>query len=62
VTQKKESKVILGWYVISIDGELFIEEDTFLWLMRGDLKGETESEIIAAQYQALKTKYYTRKL
>jgi hypothetical protein len=31
----------------------------FLWLLRGDLKGETESEIIAAQDQASQTKYHT---
>ena len=24
-------------------------EDTFLWLLKGDLKAETESEIVAAQ-------------
>jgi hypothetical protein len=37
------------------------EEDTFLWLLKGDLKAETESEIVAAQDQALQTKYYTTK-
>ena len=46
--------------------QLISQEDTFLWLLRGDLKGETESEIIAAQDQALQTtyhatKYYTQK-
>jgi hypothetical protein len=30
--------------------------------MRGDLKGETESEIIAAQDQALQTKYLATKI
>jgi hypothetical protein len=29
-----------------------------LWLSRGDLKGETASEITAAQDQTLKTKYH----
>jgi len=33
------------------------EEDTLLWLSRGDLQGETGSAIIAAQDQALQTKY-----
>jgi len=28
----------------------------FLWLSKGELKGETENEIIAAQYRALQTK------
>jgi hypothetical protein len=38
------------------------EEDTFLWLSRGDLIGENESEIIAAQDQTFQTKYYATKI
>ena len=38
------------------------EEDTFHWLSKGDLKAETESEIVAAQDQALQTKYYATKI
>jgi len=38
------------------------EEDTFLWLTRGDLKGKTVSEIIAAQNEALQTKHYATKI
>jgi hypothetical protein len=34
----------------------------FLWLSKGDVKGETESEIIAAQDQALQTKYHATKI
>jgi len=30
----------------------------FLWLLKGDLKAETESEIVAAQDQVLQIKYY----
>ena len=41
----------------SMDRQLISEEDTFLWLSREDLKGKSESEIIAAQDQALQTKY-----
>ena len=44
-------------YIRNIDRQLFSEEDTFLWLQKGDLKAETESEIVAAQGQALRTKY-----
>jgi len=33
-----------------------------VWLSRGDLKGETGSEIMAAQDQALQTKYYVTKI
>jgi hypothetical protein len=42
----------------STDRQLIREEDTFLWLARGDVKLETEHEIIAAQGQALQTKYH----
>jgi len=45
-----------------MDRQLISEEDTFLWLSKGDLKAETESEIVAAQDQALNTKYYTTKI
>jgi len=34
----------------------------FLWLSKGDLKAETESEIVAAQDQELQTKYYATKI
>jgi len=37
----------------SMDRQLISEKNTFLWLSRGELEGETESEIIAAQDQAL---------
>ena len=55
---KWENKVMHGQYVRSMDRQLISEEDTFLWLSKGDLKAETESEIVAAQDQALNTKYY----
>jgi hypothetical protein len=59
--KKWENKVIHGQYIRSTDRQLS-EEDTFLWLSREDLKGKTESEIIAAQYQALQTKYLATNL
>jgi len=51
-----------GQYIRNIDRQLISEEDTFLWLPKGDLKAETESEIVAAQDQALQTKYYATKI
>jgi hypothetical protein len=47
-----------GECIASVDRQLIGGEDTLLWLLRGDLKGETGSEIIAAQDQALQTKYH----
>jgi hypothetical protein len=51
-----------GQYIRSMGRQFFSEEDTFLWQLRGDLKGETESEIIAAQDQVLQTKYHATKI
>jgi hypothetical protein len=42
--------------------QLISEEYTFLWLTKEDLKAETESEIVAAQDQALQKKYYATKI
>ena len=60
--KKWKNKVMHGQYVRNIDRELISEEDTFLWLSKGDLQAETESEIVAAQDQALQTKYYATKI
>ena len=37
-------------------------DGTLQWLLRGDVKGETGSEIIAAQVKALQTKYHSTKI
>jgi hypothetical protein len=47
-----EKQVMHGKYVKGIDRELISKEDTFVWLFRGDLKAENESEVIAAQDRA----------
>ena len=51
-----------GQYIRNIDRQLITEEDTILWLSKGDLKAENESEIVAAQDQTLQTKYYATKI
>ena len=51
-----------GHYIRNIDRQLIGEEDTFLWLLKGDLKAGTESEIVAAQEKSLQTKYYATKI
>jgi hypothetical protein len=60
--KKWENKVMHCQCIRSIDKQLVSEEDTFLWLLKRDLKAETESKIVAAQYQALQTKYYATKI
>jgi len=60
--KKWKNKVMHGQYIRSIDRQLISEEDTFLCLSKGELKAETESEIVAAQDQALQTKYYATKI
>ena len=46
----------------NIDRQLIAEEDTFLLVSKGDLKADTESEIVAAQDQALQAKYCATKI
>jgi hypothetical protein len=57
-----KNKAMHGQYIQNIDRQLISEEDTFLWLLKGDLKAETEGEIVAAQDQALQTRYYATKI
>jgi hypothetical protein len=51
-----------GQYIRNMYRRLISEEDTFLWLSKGGLKAETESEILAAQDRALITKCYDIKV
>jgi len=60
--KKLKKKVMHGQYIRDIDRQLISEEDTFIRLSKGDLKAETESEIVVAQDQVLQTKYYTTKI
>jgi hypothetical protein len=48
--KKWKNKVMHGQNIRNMDRELISEEDTFLWLSKGELKAETESEMVAAQY------------
>jgi hypothetical protein len=57
-----KNKALYGQYIRNIVRQLISEEDTFLWLTKGDLKAETESEVVAAQDQALQTKCYATKI
>jgi len=37
-----------GHYFKSVDRQLVSEDDMFVWMLRGDIKAETECEIISA--------------
>jgi hypothetical protein len=54
--------VLHGQRIRNVDRELVGGEDTLLWLSRGDLKGETGSELTAAHDQAFQTKYLATKI
>jgi hypothetical protein len=60
--KKWKNRAVHGQYIRNIDRQLISEGNTFLWLTKGDLKAETESEIVASQDQALQTKYYATKI
>jgi hypothetical protein len=62
LNKKWKNKIMHGQYIRNMDRQLISEEDTFLWLLKGNLKAETGSEIVAAQDQALNIKYYTTKI
>ena len=55
--EKWKNKEMHWQYIRKTDRQFISEEGTFLWLSKGDLKSETESEIVAAQDQELQTKY-----
>ena len=46
----------------NLDEKLVDTEQSYLWLKSGDIKGETESTIVAAQDQAISTNYFKNKI
>ena len=46
----------------SLDEKLVDIEQLYRWLKYGDIKGETESTIVAAQDQAISTNYFKNKI
>jgi hypothetical protein len=49
-------------FIVQYNGLHNFKITTFLWLARENLNEETESEVIAAQDQALQTKPYSTKI
>jgi hypothetical protein len=46
----------------SLDERLVDIEQSYRWLKYGDIKGETESTIVAAQDQTISTNYFKNKI
>ena len=46
----------------NLNEKLLNIEQSYRWLESGDIKGETESTIVAAQDQAINTNYFKNKI
>jgi len=46
----------------SLDEKLVDIEQAYRWLKYGEIKGETESTVVAAQDQAISTNYFRNKI
>jgi hypothetical protein len=55
---KWEKKRMHGQFARNLDEKLVDKEYYYRWLKFGDIKGETESTIVAAQDQAISTNYF----
>jgi hypothetical protein len=45
-----------------MDEKLIDKEQSYQWLKFGDIQGETESTIVAAQDQAISTNYFKKNI
>ena len=51
-----------GQLPCNLDEKLVDIEQTYRWLKSGDIKGETESKIVAAQDQEISINYFKNKI
>jgi len=51
-----------GQFPRNLDEKLVDIEQSYPWLKSGDIKGETESTIVAAQDQAISTNYFKNEI
>jgi hypothetical protein len=51
-----------GQFPLSLYEKLVDKEQSYRWLKFGDIKGETQSTIVATQDQAISTNYFERKI
>jgi hypothetical protein len=59
--ERWEAKRLHGQFPQSLDEGLIDKKQSHRWLKFGDIKGETESIIVAAQDQAISTNYFKKK-
>ena len=59
--ERWQGKRMHGQLPRNIDEKLVGTEQSYRWLKSGDIKGETESTIVAAQDQAINTNYFKKK-
>jgi len=63
VTKERwQAKRMHGQLPCNLDEKLVDIEQSHRWLKSGDIKGETESTIVAAQDQAISTNYFKNKI
>ena len=60
--EKWHGKRMHGQLSRNLDEKLVDIEQSYRWLKSGDIKGETESTIVAAQDQAISTNYFKNKI
>ena len=60
--ERWHGKRVHGQLPRSLDEKLVDIEQSYRWLKYGDIKGETESTIVAAQDQAISTNYFKNKI
>ena len=60
--ERWQGKSMHGQLPRNLDGKLVDIEQSYRWLKSGDIKGETESTIVAAQDQAISTNYFKYKI
>ena len=60
--ERWQGKRMHGKLPRNLDEKLVDIEQPYRWLKSGDIKGETESTIVAAQDQGISTNYFKNKI
>ena len=60
--ERWQGKKLHGQLPRNLDEKLVDTEESYRWLKSGDMKGETESTIVADQNQAISTNYFKNQI